>query len=254
MTEPDEPQGSTTETKIARSASIASWLGKFGPSCALAGLLGIHIGVVPPMGGYIFFLIGLLAALLAVITGAVGFFQTWKDDDDRGRFASGLGLIMGMVMISLSLVGAGDGGGSPAINDITTDLDDPPEFASSNDVADYAGRDMSYPADFAPVVREHYPDLSPIALRTDEHSAYEKSIEAAEKLGWQIVHRDPDALTFDAQAMTKLFKFVDDITIRVRSRGDESIVDIRSKSRVGKGDVGANAMRIRSFRDEITQV
>ena len=49
-------------------------------------------------------------------------------------------------------------------------------------------------------------------------------------------------------ATSKLFHFQDDIVVRVRPGADGgSLVDMRSKSRVGQGDMGANAARIRQF-------
>jgi uncharacterized protein (DUF1499 family) len=44
---------------------------------------------------------------------------------------------------------------------------------------------------------------------------------------------------------------VDDIRVRVRPSGEGSVVDVRSKSRVGRGDVGANAARIRAFEQAL---
>jgi uncharacterized protein (DUF1499 family) len=37
------------------------------------------------------------------------------------------------------------------------------------------------------------------------------------------------------------------VVIRLTPRGTETYVDIRSKSRVGRGDMGTNAARIRDF-------
>ena len=54
------------ETTMPRTAKIASTLGKFSPSCVLAGLIGIHVGVIPPLGGFLFFQLGLLTGLLAL--------------------------------------------------------------------------------------------------------------------------------------------------------------------------------------------
>jgi uncharacterized protein (DUF1499 family) len=41
--------------------------------------------------------------------------------------------------------------------------------------------------------------------------------------------------------------FKDDVVIRVTSASGIARVDVRSKSRVGRGDVGANAKRIRQY-------
>ena len=52
----------------------------------------------------------------------------------------------------------------------------------------------------------------------------------------------------EATSTSRLFRFVDDVVVRVRSDGAGSRVDVRSKSRDGKGDFGVNAERIRAFR------
>jgi len=76
-------------------------------------------------------------------------------------------------------------------------------------------------------------------------------VAAAEALGLEIVREDPSARVIEATDTTRIFRFVDDVAIRVRPDGDGSRVDVRSRSRDGKGDLGANAARIRAFGDEL---
>ena len=58
----------------------------------------------------------------------------------------------------------------------------------------------------------------------------------------------------EAYDVTAVFQFVDDVVIRVRPAGDGSVVDLRSNSRVGGGDLGANAARIRAFREKLSAI
>ncbi|MGB5145826.1 MAG: DUF1499 domain-containing protein, partial [Porticoccaceae bacterium] len=44
------------------------------------------------------------------------------------------------------------------------------------------------------------------------------------------------------------YGFKDDVVIRIAGDDRESRIDIRSKSRVGKSDLGKNAERIRAFQ------
>jgi len=44
-----------------------------------------------------------------------------------------------------------------------------------------------------------------------------------------------------------IFRFVDDVSVRVRPDTGGAKIDVRSKSRDGKGDIGTNARRIRTF-------
>jgi uncharacterized protein (DUF1499 family) len=46
---------------------------------------------------------------------------------------------------------------------------------------------------------------------------------------------------------TAFFRFVDDFVIRVSDQDGQARVDMRSKSREGLVDAGANANRIRAF-------
>jgi uncharacterized protein (DUF1499 family) len=73
----------------------------------------------------------------------------------------------------------------------------------------------------------------------------------AREQGWQVVATDRAAGRIDAIASTFWFGFKDDVVIRCDRRlaGAEAAtrVDMRSKSRVGVGDLGANARRIRLF-------
>ena len=241
------------DSTMPRTSKIASSLGKFAPSCVIAGLIGIHVGVIPPLGGFMFFQLGLLTGLLALVFGIAAVIITRTDTEGPGRAAGWLGMASGMVMLTATVAAAGGGLGVPAINDITTNVDDPPSFASADAVPDFAELDMSYPEDFAPVVRSFYGNLQPIRLEHDAASAYEKAVATAQSLGWEIVNQDSAALTIDARETSLLFKFVDDIAIRVGADGEGAVIDVRSKSRVGKSDLGANAARIVEFTEAIAQ-
>jgi uncharacterized protein (DUF1499 family) len=77
-------------------------------------------------------------------------------------------------------------------------------------------------------------------------------LRAAESLGWQMTYDNQEAGTLEATETSRIFRFVDDISIRVRPDGTGSVIDVRSKSRVGRGDMGANARRIEAFRQKLT--
>jgi uncharacterized protein (DUF1499 family) len=71
---------------------------------------------------------------------------------------------------------------------------------------------------------------------------------AATQPGWTVVKADPSEGVLEAESRTRLFKFVDDVTIRVgKANGQRISVDLKSRSRVGKGDLGTNARRIGRF-------
>jgi uncharacterized protein (DUF1499 family) len=53
---------------------------------------------------------------------------------------------------------------------------------------------------------------------------------------------------------TLLLRLPDDITVRIRPRADGTRIDIRSASRLGHHDFGANAARIRRFLEEVSEL
>jgi uncharacterized protein (DUF1499 family) len=83
-------------------------------------------------------------------------------------------------------------------------------------------------------------DIAPDSVFTLAH-------RAAEKMGWEIVAADSAAGRVEATATTTWFGFKDDVVIRIEPADRGTRVDVRSKSRVGRGDVGANAARIRKY-------
>jgi uncharacterized protein (DUF1499 family) len=70
-------------------------------------------------------------------------------------------------------------------------------------------------------------------------------------MGWELVASDSAAGRIEATATTPWFGFKDDVVVRVRPDGSGSRIDVRSVSRVGKSDVGANAKRIRTYLADI---
>lgn len=80
---------------------------------------------------------------------------------------------------------------------------------------------------------------------------YDQALSLARELGWKIVSSVPAEGRIEATDTTFWFGFKDDIVIRIRSQGNLSVVNVRSVSRVGRGDAGANAHRIRLFLKQL---
>jgi uncharacterized protein (DUF1499 family) len=125
----------------------------------------------------------------------------------------------------------------PYINDITTDTAAPPQFSQPR----------PYESHFAELQQIGYPDLRPLELLVPPAQAFARARAAAQAFGWEIVGTDEKAGRIEAVATTLWFGFKDDIVIRVAASGSGSRIDMRSKSRVGRSDLGANATRIRAF-------
>ena len=75
---------------------------------------------------------------------------------------------------------------------------------------------------------------------------FDNAERAARAMGWQVVEASLDKLRLEAIDTSLVFGFKDDIVVRVTAKGNGSVVDVRSLSRVGGSDLGANARRVRA--------
>jgi uncharacterized protein (DUF1499 family) len=137
----------------------------------------------------------------------------------------------------------------PFIHDITTDTVNPPTFVAVIPLRRDAPNPVEYPGEEVAVQqRAGYPDLATLEIDVPAGDAYERALAVAQDMGWEIVAAVREEGRIEATATTFWFGFKDDVVIRVEPNGSgRSRVDLRSKSRVGKSDVGANAARIRRF-------
>lgn len=136
----------------------------------------------------------------------------------------------------------------PPIHDITTDTNDPPVFVEVLPLRADAPNSAVYAGDsIASLQHAAYPDLQPVQLTEAPGAVYGRALRAAESMGWTLVASDPTAGRIEATATTTWFGFKDDVVIRLRAEGTGTRMDVRSVSRVGRSDVGANAARIRAY-------
>jgi uncharacterized protein (DUF1499 family) len=234
----------------SRLAVACGFLGALGVFDAMLGPVLVHLGAVEPIFGFqAFFGLGLLLGLVALVLAPFALRATRAGSGRSGRGLAWLGFGCGALLVAIVAVSARGGAGVPPINDITTDLADPPAFTS--DPAG-RGRDMGYPSDFVTQVKAAYPDLAPIRVSSDPARSLALAEETARGLGWEVVSVDPATGTLQAQQTSRLFRFVDDVVVRVRpGEGGGAVVDVRSKSRDGRGDMGVNAARIRAFAEKL---
>lgn len=228
---------------MARRRTGRSVLGTVGLIAGAVFVIGPALAwlrLVPAIVGFVLFALGGVLALVVALASVV---QALRG---RGIRPGGAVAIFAGVAF---LVVAARGRGGPMINDFTTDLADPPAFRNAGTLPANQGRDMAYPRTFEPMQQGCCADLHPARVRRDAREAFARVQTVAQGMpGWTITSTDADGGTMEVIATTALFGFQDDIAIRVRPDADGATrVDIRSKSRDGKGDMGTNAARIRTF-------
>jgi len=139
-------------------------------------------------------------------------------------------------------------GAYPRVNDVTTDFDNPPSlaFAEAMRKAEH-GHPVAYDGAKAAPQKKSYPDIAPAMLTLPPDQAFDRALATAKATGWTIIQSDPETGTIDADDRSRWFGFTDDIAIRVSPAGGGSRVDIRSGARLGGGDYGVNAARVRTY-------
>jgi uncharacterized protein (DUF1499 family) len=137
-------------------------------------------------------------------------------------------------------------------------LANPPRFDTlarqrPSDRTDYPGQTV------AALQRAGYPDIAPLELDVAPKVAYDAALALVTKHKWAIADARSPTLarrdgTIEAVARTPIMGFRDDVVIRVTPVGQGTRIDMRSASRVGSHDFGANASRIRSLLEELDDV
>lgn len=172
----------------------------------------------------------------------------------RGRALAAAGLVIGALMLYLPWSWRNQARTVPAIHDITTDTKNPPAFVAIAPLRKDAPNPPEYAGDsIARQQLEAYPDIKPLMLAMPVDSAFTAALTTARGMGWELVDQNRRDGRIEATATTPFMGFEDDVVIRVTSASGISRVDVRSKSRLGGSDVGANARRIRAYLDKLRQ-
>jgi len=228
---------------VSSLAVIGFWSGLLG--CVLlmvdgplyrAHLLGLGTALRIVIPAALF--LGVIAVLLSVI----GLVRSGS----KGMAVAGL--VLGVIAAGMPLKNINTARHSP-IHDVSTDRENPPQFVAVLPLraAAQAKNSTDYDAKTAELQKETYPDIGPLHLDVPPAQAFDRAQKAAREMKWDIVATDPAQGRIEATATTFWFGFKDDIVVRIAADGSGSRVDVRSLSRIGKSDVGANAKRVREY-------
>lgn len=143
------------------------------------------------------------------------------------------------VQPSAALLAARKDAANPIDSPLSKALPDNPRFAQ------WAGKTV------AAAQGEAYPDIAPVVLSVTPAQAYEKALGLVKARGWTVVTSDASAGSIEATAETFWYGFKDDVLIRITPEGAGARIDIRSVSRVGLSDLGANAARVTALAADL---
>lgn len=199
--------------------------------------------------------------------------------------ALGATLIAAFTMFRLAGMGA-QAAALPPLHDIQTDWEDPIQFSDTLMAARTADGETNPVLD-APTVPEYaesrwpgtagrrvselqeeaenkeggkgtvYPKMETLYFDAAPSEVAGVAEQIMRKKGWELVSPLPDnaaadsAIQLEATATSGWFGFKDDVAVRVRPVNGVTEVDIRSTSRVGLSDLGANSTRVYGLMIEL---
>lgn len=150
--------------------------------------------------------------------------------------------------------------GLPFIHDVSTDAVDPPMFTQAilsqrgegTNPVNYVGKKDPRGKELVSVLQASgYPDIKSQTFSAPRSEVARAARDVLVSLYGHAENDDAGAGETLVQGThtTFWFGFKDDVIIRVRDNGQGgSVVDMRSLSRVGGSDIGANAARIRKLQ------
>jgi uncharacterized protein (DUF1499 family) len=238
-----------TPRKGSRLARLGIWSAAIGAVLLAGSALGARAGLVPPLTAMLGLAIAGLAMLLAVVFAGLGLLRSGGSAGTASRPATWLALLAGLAVTALNVSVIGGARGAPPIHDITTDTANPPAFvaiaplrADAPNPAEYAG------AETAALQQQAFPDLAPLRTPAPAAEVFARAREVVADSGWTLVEASEADGRIEATAETSWVRFKDDVVVRISTGADgQTRVDVRSKSRMGRGDMGQNAKRVRGF-------
>lgn len=232
------------------------------PLFFLISTLGVKFGLWDwTVGlGLNFKYVPILLPLLA-LSGLIGLLLAFIIRPRKGYAVSLLALVFGVAGLAHGAKVKKTAGSLPFIHDITTDTQDVPTFTKAIlseraevkgvNTVDYVGKKDKEGGTLVSVLQSQaqaYGDIRPLILKDAPEVVFGEAKAAVKQMGWALKSENVDAGIIEATDTTFWYGFEDDVVIRIRpSEGGGTVLDVRSISRVGGSDIGANAERIRGF-------
>lgn len=237
------PEGSKVWSKLVLIASMICVL------CAVVAIFGVRLGAFDFRVASGMLKSTLQAAVPVLIVAVIIFVG-----EAETRVKTGISIIILLfpiigIWVNQSPAPTLDENGKRPIplNDISTDTQNPPQYNAVITLRPEGSNSLVYPENGAILQATRFPDIDTIYTDLSAENAFDKALAIVDQSGWKLILADKATGKIEAIATTFFFGFKDDVVIRVMSKKAGSVLDIRSHSRIGKGDKGKNAERIRAF-------
>ena len=248
------------EEPVSRAALWSRRLAIFALAIALVAIALSRMRAADPPAALSVFAAALAIAVLAAMLAGGAAVVIWRDGL-RGAGQALFGFALAAALIVYPAFLAVEAFALPQIKDVSTDLASPPVFLISTKArAAHVGTEPTPSSEETRAAqRSAYPDIETVRVEMDSTEAYRVALSAASDLGWRIVDAAPPNLAGDGAAAIEatdrslFFGLISDVAIRIRPGAVDTAIDIRSVSRVGKHDFGANARRVRRFLEAVKE-
>lgn len=136
----------------------------------------------------------------------------------------------------------------PYIHDITTDTEAPPQFVAAAQLRKEGDHPVAYDGpEVAAQQKAAYPDLAPLITTVPRERVFEAARATLQDMKLQLTGADLSEGRLEASDTSFWYGFTDDMVVRIVETPQGTRVDVRSKSRLGRSDLGQNAKRVRTF-------
>jgi uncharacterized protein (DUF1499 family) len=222
----------------------------------VAAALGNRTQFLPVIVALPLFGLGLLGAIVATLVSFTRLIIALVRQGPNSHPAShALTLVLGLILLAIpgSLIYGAVVSRAPPIHDVSTDTEDVPQFvdalpkrARALNPTEYGGPSV------AALQHRAFPDVKTVVLNESPEQAFDRALAAVREMGWELISANRQMGRIEATDTTFWFGFKDDVVVRVKAAPEGSRIDIRSLSRVGGGDTGTNARRIRAYVQRLT--
>ena len=242
---------STDQGRAGLWAKFVLYIGLIGFLALPIGALGSRLGLWSFGTGFQVLFGACLLAVIALVLGVAALVRARLRQCTGDRLPAAVGALAGVFVLAWMGSQYIAATSLPSIHDISTDRADPPAFDAVLALRGPGSNPLDYDAADAASQAAGYPDLAGLETSLAPAAALARAAATAQAMGWEVVKADAAAETgqgtVEATDASFWFGFKDDVAIRVRAEAGGSKVDVRSVSRVGLSDLGANATRIRAF-------
>jgi uncharacterized protein (DUF1499 family) len=240
-----------------------------GPKLQLIGLLLLAVYPVAIIGSRLGLWDFKLSFLLFIVAAIIGFvvlvLAVLKMSTGDRQDSKALVITVIATLIPLSVLGSSvmKAKSSPFIHDISTDVSNPPPLNAARSDRVAGDHSVAYEGpELAGIQLAGYPDLKGLTVNQAPADVFKMVRAVIKQNGWQVLAENSETLPFTIEAVDTsfLFGFKDDVVVRISAVESDaaaeaavtgSKVDVRSMSRVGKSDLGANAKRIQALLNQL---